>query len=172
MKMMIKSTMRMFSTGILCILFISGCSSWEWNQWPWAVLEKKGTRVIEWESVPPKPFPILTAVGYAPLEGQPGATKAQRMLMAMRASKIDAYRELLEQVYGQEIENQTTVRSWMGQRDEISVKISGVIRGARVVKSYQVGEHYVVEMELDFANVWNLYRQLNPERRLKSVEYF
>ena len=60
----------------------------------------------------------------------------------------------------------------MGQRDEISVKISGVIRGARVVKSYQVGEHYVVEMELDFANVWNLYRQLNPERRLKSVEYF
>lgn len=169
---MIKSHIQWLSILSMSVFLISGCSSWEWSQWPWAELEKKGTRVIEWESVPPKPFPILTAVGYAPLEGQPGATKAQRMLMAMRASKIDAYRELLEQVYGQEIENQTTVRSWMGQRDEISVKISGVIRGARVVKSYQVGEHYVVEMELDFAKVWNLYRQLNPERRLKSVQYF
>ena len=117
-------------------------------------------------------FPVIKAVGYAPLTGQMGGTPEQRMLMAMRASKIDAYRQLLEQVYGQEIENETTVRSWIGHSDEIRTRVSGIIRGAKVVKSYQVNDHYVVEMEIDFKQVWQLYRQLNPERRLKNVQYF
>ena len=92
--------------------------------------------------------------------------------MAMRVSKIDAYRDLLEQVYGQEIENGTTVANWIGENDEVKARVSGVIRGARVIRSYQVGKHYVVEMELDFKTVWQLYQQENPKREFKSINYF
>ena len=157
---------------LIACFVLGGCSSWDWDKWPWTPEPPKKTRVFEWENVAPEPFPVIKAVGYAPLTGQMGDTPEQRMLMAMRASKIDAYRQLLEQVYGQEIENETTVRSWIGHSDEIRTRVSGIIRGAKVVKSYQVNDHYVVEMEIDFKQVWQLYRQLNPERRLKNVQYF
>tara|TARA_B100001094_G_C18191170_1_gene807347 strand:- start:3178 stop:3636 length:459 start_codon:yes stop_codon:yes gene_type:complete len=152
---------------------MTSCSSWNFQNWPWNSPESSsGTEIIEWEDVPSKPFPILKAVGYAPLDGQPGQTRGQQVLMAMRASKIDAYRNLLEQVYGQEIETGTTVKNWIGQNDYVKVKVSGVISGAKILKSYQVGDHYVVEMELDFARVWNLYKQRNPQRKVKGVRYF
>ena len=49
-------------------------------------------RHVEWETVEPQRFPVLKAVGYAPLSQQPGASEQERMLMAMKASKLEAYR--------------------------------------------------------------------------------
>ncbi len=42
----------------------------------------------------------LTAVGYASISEQTGRNEEEKQVRAMRASKIDAYRELAEQVYG------------------------------------------------------------------------
>ena len=47
-----------------------------------------------------RPDDWLTAVGYANISEQKGRTDEERQVRAMRASKIDAYRELAEQVYG------------------------------------------------------------------------
>lgn len=56
--------------------------------------------------------------------------------------------------------------------DNIQASVSGVIRGARVVKSYPVGDHYVTELELDFQQVWALYQQQNRPQTVKEVTYF
>ena len=117
-----------------------------------------------WAYQEPEEFPVLKATGYAPLVGQPGDTKEHRLLAAMRVSKLDAYRNLLEQVYGQELTVDSSVQNWAGNNDEITSRISGVIRGAKVTKSYQVGNYYIVEMELDFELVWHLFNQFNIER--------
>jgi outer membrane protein FlgP len=129
-------------------------------------------RYVQFETEAPTSFPKLTAIGYAPLATQPAKEQSQRVLMAMQASKIAAYRELAEQVYGQKISSSSSVNDWMLGDDKIKSSVSGLIRGARVVKSYPAGEHYVTELELDFALVWALYQQQNPTQRVKEVTYF
>lgn len=129
-------------------------------------------RYVQWETVAPTTFPKLTAIGYAPLATQPAKEQSQKVLMAMQASKIAAYRELAEQVYGQKITADSKVNDWMLTDDNIKASVSGVIRGAKVVKVYPAGDHYVTELELDFADVWALYQQQNRPQRVKEVTYF
>lgn len=129
-------------------------------------------RYVQYETEAPTSFPTLTATGYATLDSQPSDDPAQRVLMAMQASKIAAYRELAEQVYGQHLVASSQVRDWMLSSDEIRASVSGVIRGARVVKVYPAGEHYVTELELDFEQVWALYQQQNRSQRVKEITYF
>lgn len=129
-------------------------------------------RYVQYETEAPESFPTLTAIGYATLDNQPSNDPAQRVLMAMQASKIAAYRELAEQVYGQHLTASSQMSDWMLSSDEIKASVSGVIRGARVVKSYPAGEHYVTELELDFEQVWALYQQQNRSQKVKEITYF
>ena len=143
---------------IFIIFLLSGCASQD--------------RYVEWETQKPESFPKLTAIGYATLDAQPSKSKSQQVLMAMQASKIAAYRELAEQVYGQELSATSKVNDWMLTDDAIQASVTGIIRGAKVVKSYPAGEHYVTELELDFSQVWALYQQNNRPQTIKSVTYF
>ncbi|MCL1036470.1 LPP20 family lipoprotein [Shewanella corallii] len=129
-------------------------------------------KYVQWETEAPKTFPKLTAIGYAPLATQPAEEQSHKVLMAMQASKIAAYRELAEQVYGQQLSATSQVGDWLLQSDQVKTNVSGLIRGARVVKSYPAGEHYVTELELDFGLVWDLYQQENRPQKVKSITYF
>ena len=51
----------------------------------------------------------LTATGYATIDDQPGDSPALRRLMAIRVAKLDAYRVLAAQVYGQYIDASTSI---------------------------------------------------------------
>lgn len=129
-------------------------------------------RYVEWEAVPPEEFPVLRAVGYAPLSLQPGQNEQHKMLMALQASKLDAYRELAEQVYGQRIDARTSVQQMLVNNEQLQSSVQGVIRGARVVKSYPVGDSYATELELDFRDVYQLYQAQQPQRRIRHVRYY
>lgn len=129
-------------------------------------------REVQYEAVPPDHFPVLRAVGYAPLAAQKADTDEQRMLMAMKASKLEALRELAEQVYGQKIDYKVTMQQALMGNEKLRASLQGVIRGARVVKTYPVGEFYATEMELDFKQVYDLYQNSQPVRRIKSVKYY
>jgi outer membrane protein FlgP len=50
----------------------------------------------------------ITATGYAVVAVQNHKNPAQQRLMAIRASKLDAYRNLTEQVYGQQLDATST----------------------------------------------------------------
>ena len=51
----------------------------------------------------------FVATGYAVISVQNHKNPAQQRLLAIRASKLDAYRSLTEQVYGQQLDATTTV---------------------------------------------------------------
>lgn len=144
---------------ILALFLLTGCSQW---------LDKE----VVYETVPPANFPLIKAVGYAPLANQQGESPEQRMLQAMKASKLEAYRELAEQVYGQKIDYKVTMQQAMLGNDQLKASLQGLIRGARVVKTYPVGEFYATEMELDFKLVFDLYQNSQPVRRIQSVKYY
>lgn len=128
---------------------------------------------IEWESVEPNTYPVLTAVGYAPIESQQGSNANVKRLMAMKASKLEAYRELAEQVYGQRIEGSQSLSSLVVNSESLRASVDGVIRGAKVVKTYPVGEDtYVTELTLDMKRVYDIYLTTAKPRRVKNVTYY
>ena len=127
---------------------------------------------VVWEYEQPDTYPVLRAVGYAPISGQPGDDMQVKNIMAMRASKLDAYRELAEQVYGHQIQGKSQMQNLIASDDKLRSKVEGVIRGARVVKSYPVGDTYATELELDMKLVYDIYRINTRPRKIKKVEYY
>ncbi len=127
---------------------------------------------VEWETETPDQFPVLTAVGYAPIADQPGDNQQHKDLAAMRASKLAAYRELAEQVYGQRIAGGSSVENWALTNDTFQASVDGVIRGAEVIRTYTVGEYYATELKLDFQKVHRIYQSTSRQQKIKRVVYY
>ncbi len=104
-------------------------------------------------------YPVLTATGYAIVNQQPGKTKDQKILEAMRASKLDAYRELTEQVYGIQIDSYTTLRDYLQTDEQLDASVSGLLKGARVIRTYPLsGNIYATELSLDTKTLYRMYQ--------------
>ena len=102
----------------------------------------------------PKEPNWVRATGYAPISLQPGQNRQHKILMAMRASKLRAYQELAGVVHGQYLFGTTRVEDLIIQNDEFKTAVSGIVRGARVVKSFPVQEDtYATVLEVDLNQV-------------------
>ncbi|MFT4723649.1 MAG: hypothetical protein ACI9O3_000203 [Colwellia sp.] len=156
--MMKKIILNILTAGSLALLLVS-CSS---------VYDKH----VQWQSVKPETFPVLHAIGQAPISLQNSQHETQRMLMAINASKLAAYAELAEQVYGQKINGEMTMSQLIMGKNEVSASVQGVIRAAKVIKSYPVGDSYTTELSLDFEDVYNIYLASSPKREIKAVTYY
>lgn len=155
-----KLSSRYFTFVAMLGICLTGCSS------PF-------NKHVEWETVAPETYPVISAIGYAPISVQRGASESSRMLMALKASKLDAYRELTEQVFGQKVDSGQSLASLVIQDTRLDSSVQGVIRGAKVVKSYPVGDDmYATELELDFKLVNDLYLSTARPKRVKKVHYY
>ena len=99
----------------------------------------------------------LTASGYAVISVQNHRNPAQQRLLAIRASKLDAYRSLTEQVYGQQLDASTTVADMVVQSDTFRTRVEGVIYGAVLVSITPTSDDtYETTLSLDKAVVKDL----------------
>jgi hypothetical protein len=99
----------------------------------------------------------LTATGYAVVSVQNHRNAGQQRLMAIRASKLDAYRALTEQVYGLQIDASSTVADMTVTSDSFRSKVEGVIYGAILVSITPVGDDtYETTLSLDKSVVLDL----------------
>ena len=102
-------------------------------------------------------IPTITAIGYAVVSSQPGKSVAQRRLMAIRAARMAAMRELAEQIHGLKVNGNTTVVDLMVNNDTFRGVVSGVIRGARTVRINPTGEDtYEIVLEIDRSTISQL----------------
>ena len=143
----------------ISLLTITACSS---------VYDKH----VQWQAVEPEVYPIIRGIGYAPISLQRSKHETQRMLMAIKASKIAAYAELAEQVYGQQVNSKTTMADMIVDNQQLAASVQGLIRGAKVVKSYPVGDTYTTELQLDFKDVYEIYQASSNRKEIKDVQYF
>ncbi|QMV15176.1 flagellar assembly lipoprotein FlgP [Vibrio spartinae] len=115
----------------------------------------------------------LTAVGYASISEQKGRNVEEKQVRAMRASKIDAYRELAEQVYGMRVSGRAELMDQRLGTEATSGAVDGVIRGAEVVRSYKVGDSYVTELRLNVDKMERLrdYGEVQqvPDKRQQTL---
>jgi hypothetical protein len=112
--------------------------------------------------VAPEPSPVtmitpmmekretFVATGYAVISIQNHKNAAQQRLLAIRASKLDAYRALTEQVYGQQMDASTTVADMTVMNDTFRARVEGVIYGANLVSITPIGDDtYETTLSLD-----------------------
>lgn len=115
-------------------------------------------------SVEPLPPPTpaadyVRAKGFGVEPGDPSMTPAEKSLMAKRAAKVDALRNLAEQVKGVRITSDSYVRDFITQSDDIRARVNTFIQGARVVSERKMPDgSYEVEAEVE----------LEPLRRIIS----
>ena len=125
------------------LLALSGCKSINVALAPEAETKSLMTPLVEKRET-------ITATGYAVVAVQNHKNPAQQRLMAIRASKLDAYRNLTEQVYGQQLDASSTVADMVVTNDTFRTKVEGVIYGARLVSITPVGEDtYETTLSLD-----------------------
>ena len=92
----------------------------------------------------------LSATGYAVIDVQASEYPAQRRLLAIRAAKLDAYRSLTEQVYGQYLDSTTTVADMVVKSDSFRARVEGVVYGANLVQIQPLADDtYEVTLSLD-----------------------
>lgn len=155
-----RNKMKLCWAGALtATLWLTGCTSYM-------------DRHIEYQTVTPESFPVVTATGFAPVARQQAETEEERILLAMRASRLEAYRELAEQVQGIYLNGETRVADMIIQSDAFRTEVSGIIRGAQVVRSYPVGEYYATELKIDFERVHNLYVSTVRPQQVRRVIYY
>lgn len=86
-------------------------------------IQKVGNAQINWSDNVIK----VTGTGAPPDKGNP----AQRRLMALRAAKVDAYRQLLEVTEGVHVSSETIVKDFVTESDVIKTQVSGLVKGAQ-----------------------------------------
>jgi len=155
----IKHTFSKMLLVIVSLITMSACSS---------IYDKH----VQWQTVKPETFPIIHGIGYAPISLQKSKHETQRMLMAIKASKIAAYAELAEQVSGQQVSSKMTMADMIIDNHQLASSVQGVIRGAKVIKSYPVGDTYTTELELDFKDVYDIYQVSLHRKVIKPAQYF
>ncbi len=125
------------------------------------LLENVGNGSINWTSG------LIRAVGVgAPPENYYGKPEARPM--ALRAAKMDAYRNILEVIQGVRIQSSTTVKNFMMADDSISAEVSGMVKGAQVAKQEYMSDG-TVEVTLEM-NLKGGFAQLVLPEEIKQVE--
>jgi len=104
---------------------------------------------------------VIRAKGSGVEPNDPSMSPPEKALMGKRAAKLDALRNLLEQVYGVTLKSKTTVRDFVTQSDDMKARVNAFVRGARVVSERSMGDgSYEVEIELELDPL----RRIFPDR--------
>ena len=151
-----KSSILSMVLAVLLILPAYGfCNEWQ------EVVENIGNGSINWT----KGIIQATGIGASPEEYY---GKAQARPMALRAARIDAMRNLLEVTQGVRIDSATVVKNFAVTNDVIMAKVSGMVKGAQIVKQEYLSDGTVeVTMQM---SLHGGFAQLILPQEIRQVE--
>ncbi|MEO0677258.1 MAG: LPP20 family lipoprotein [Pseudomonadota bacterium] len=102
------------------------------------------------ETAPVVEMAPIMGLGLAQISRQPGTSMNEKRLLAIRAARLDALRDLTEQVHGIRLTAETSVRDTIVQNDRLLALVSGEIRGARTERiTPKSQDSYEVVLTLD-----------------------
>jgi hypothetical protein len=150
---------------VLSSIFLTACSSMFVDDGSVSSEAENFFQPVEQE-VDPISAMVLRVVGYGAMIPDKSLTESQSRLMAIRASKLDAYRSMIERVYGTALQGSTTVRDLAVQNDRFRTYVDTYIHGARVISSDVMSDGTVetlLEMVID-QGFRNCLQTLNSQR--------
>jgi hypothetical protein len=136
---------------LLMVLFlIAGCVT---NEYPYSAPGGINDRVV--------------GVGYAVINAQPGNSPEEKRLMAIKVSKLEAYKSLAEQLYGQYLESRGSLRNLKMEEEALVSRVEGLIVGARVVSIKPIStDSYETILEIGRSEIAGLIDE--PDRSLEG----
>jgi hypothetical protein len=138
--------------GILLLFTSAGFCQDKVSMSEW--VEKVGQGSVNWSAG------YIEAVGIgAPADRSVGKINARPM--ALRAAKVDAYRNLLEVTKGVQVDSRTTVKDFTVESDVINTQVEGLIKGAQVVDQQYMSDG-TVEVRLRMPLYGNLSQIVIP----------
>jgi len=128
--------LKKFSAGsaLLSAVFLTACAGPVLDDADASSPPEEFFKPVEQEIDPVAPM-VLRVVGYGAIDEGAKQTSVQKRLMAIRASKMDAYRAMAERVYGTSVQGSTTVRDMVVQNDRFRSYVETYMHGARVVST-------------------------------------
>ncbi len=97
----------------------------------------------------------VTGTGITP----EGTSPAKAKILAKRAAKLDAQRQLLEAAKGININSESTVENFMTKNDYIHSRVNGLIRTAEILDTRQFNDGTCeVDMRIDMNQVRDIVR--------------
>lgn len=82
---------------------------------------------------------VIRASGYGVAVENPELSPMQIKLMAMRAAKVDAYRNLAERIYGTKVSGGSNLANLAAQNDRVKAYVNSIVKGAKLVANYELG---------------------------------
>lgn len=141
---------------LLLLVPLSGFNS-EWQD----LFEQMGSGSINWS----KAMIISKGIGAPPPKyyGMPNARP-----MALRAARLEAMRNILEVINGMRIDSTTVVRNLATKSEDITAKVEGMIKKAKIVKQEYMSDGTLeVTMEM---NLLGEFTQLILPSEIKHIE--
>ena len=83
----------------------------------------------------------IYGVGYAVISSQKGDSAEAKRLMAVKASKLEAYKSLVEQLYGQYVEVYAGMTNSVMDEEVFRSRVEGLVAGATVVSVKPIGDN-------------------------------
>ncbi len=126
-------------------------SGLEWTQ----IIEKMGNKgKINWS----EGYVEATGIGTPP---DKYIGKPQARPLALRAARVDAYRNLLEATKGVRVDSATLVKDYTVESDVINVQVEGLVKGAKVVN-----QEYLSDGTVEVTVRMPIYLSPEQENRL------
>lgn len=161
---------------LMLSMFLSSCSLWPFGK---NKKEDKIDAIVDEvqminQRLPSMEPEVLRVTGFGTINpNSRSLTPVQQKLIAMRASKLDAYRALAERVYGTQISGNTTVENLVVENDRFRTYVDTYILGAKVISQDEMGDgsyQTILEMVLDagFRNCLTSDKQMRKNTQCAS----
>ena len=106
----------------------------------------------------------IRGIGYAAISIHPGRTRVQKQLMAIRASRLMAMRELAEKIYGLDVNSYASLSEGVMQADTLRGTVAGIVRSARTVSIGPIkSDIYETILEIDASDAAAMVAQGAPK---------
>jgi len=123
------------------------------NDW----IEKVGQGSVNWSAG------YIEAIGIGAVPDK-SVGKSNARPMALRAAKVDAYRNLLEITKGVQVDSATSVKDFTVESDVINSSVSGLVKGAQVAKTEYMSDGTAeVTLRISLYGNGNLAKIIMPQ---------
>lgn len=103
-----------------------------------------------------------TDIGEGQITAEGVGSLSQSASLGYRAARLDAYRNLLEEIKGVQIDSETSVQNSITTNDVINTQISGVVKGAKVIKKFKDADGYHVVLAVPVFGVGSVAEAVIP----------